>query len=127
MPTWSIGDRLFVYMPAAKSGKAYKLSRPFHGPYRIITMHDNGADVRRVDRPQDATIRVPFARLRVCPSEIPDVSWPPKNSSESNSATATAVTHMTPTTTAEPQRVISIPAKNGMGMWKGRLRDRKRN
>ena len=77
MPTFSVGDRVFVYMPAARSGKAYKLSRPFHGTFRIITMHDNGVDVRRVDRPQDATIRVPFARLRICSTEIPDVSWPP--------------------------------------------------
>ena len=33
MLAFIIGDRVFVYMPAAKSGKAYKLSRPFHGPY----------------------------------------------------------------------------------------------
>ena len=95
-------------MPAAKSGKAYKLSQPFHGPYRIITTHDNGANVRRVDQPQDAMIRIPFARLRVCPNKILDVSWPPKNSAESNSAAATTVTHMTLTATAEPQRVLKM-------------------
>ena len=66
-------------MLAAKSGKTYKLSRPFHGPYRIVTLHDNGADVRPVDRPQDVTIRLPFARLRVCPDEIPDKSYPQKS------------------------------------------------
>ena len=26
MPMFSVGDRVFVYMPAARSGKAYKLS-----------------------------------------------------------------------------------------------------
>ena len=122
MPTFSVGDRVFVYMPAARSGKAYKLSRPFHGPFRIIAMHDNGVEVRRVDRPQDATIRVPFARLRVCSTEIPDVSWPSKNSSERD---AVAATTDTDTTTVEPQHVT--PVSNGAGVWKGRLRARKRN
>ena len=42
-----------MYMPAARSGKAYKLSRPFHGPYRIVKMHKNGAEVRPIDKPND--------------------------------------------------------------------------
>ena len=82
-------------------------------------MHDNGVDVRRVDRPQDATIRVPFARLRVCPAEIPDVSWPPKNSSEPNAVAATDAT------TLESQHVT--PVNTGTGVWKGRLRTRRWN
>jgi hypothetical protein len=76
MPTFVEGDRVFVFKPAAKSGKAYKFARPFHGPYRI-KLYDNGADVRPVDRPQEASIRVLFDRLRVCPEEIPNQSWPP--------------------------------------------------
>ena len=121
MPTFIIGDRVFVYMPAAKYVKAYKLSRPFHGPYRIITLHNNGADVKSVDRPQDATIQVPLARLRVCPSEIPDVSWLPKKPA-SAAATTTTVTTIP---TVEPQTVT--PATNVTNFWKGRLQARKRN
>ena len=109
MLTFLVGDRVFVYMPAAKSGKAYKLSRPFHGPYRIIILHDNGANDKPVDRPQDATIRVPFARLRVCPSEIPDVSWPPEKPD--------LVIATTLATMIEPQAVVL--AKNVTGVGKG--------
>ena len=120
MPTFQLAI-VFVYMPATKSGKAYKLSRPFYGPYRIITLHDNGADVKPVDRPQDATIRVPFARLRACPSEIADVSWPPK---KPESATAARTAASAPATAVAPPAVM--PTKMVTGMWKGRLRARKR-
>ena len=78
MPVFAEGDRVFVYKPSAKSCKAYKFARPFHGPYRIIKLYDNGVDVRPVDRPQDSLIRVPFNRLRVCPEEIPNQIWPQK-------------------------------------------------
>ena len=36
------GDHVFVFMPAAQSGKGYKLSRPFHGPYYVVGVADNG-------------------------------------------------------------------------------------
>ena len=34
--TFVESERVFVYMPAAKSGMAYKLARPFHGSYRVV-------------------------------------------------------------------------------------------
>ena len=57
-PTYQVGERVFVYMPAAKATKAYKFARPFHGPYRITAVHDTGVEVRPVDRPQENAIRV---------------------------------------------------------------------
>ncbi len=60
MPTFAEGDRVFVYMPVARSGKAYKQSRPFHGPYRIVKLFENGAAVRPVDKPCGDPIRVAF-------------------------------------------------------------------
>lgn len=53
-----MGDRAFVFMPAAKQGKNRKFARPFRGPYCIVTLYDNGAEVRPVDKPQAPTIRV---------------------------------------------------------------------
>lgn len=50
--TFQEGERVFMFMPAARSGKPYKLSRPFHGPYRIIRVVENGVEVRPVDKPQ---------------------------------------------------------------------------
>ena len=31
-----VGDRVFVYMPALKSGPAYKLACPYKGTYRVL-------------------------------------------------------------------------------------------
>ena len=50
-----VGDRVFLHVPSAKQGKAHKFARPFRGPYRIINLYNNGADIRPVDRPQQAT------------------------------------------------------------------------
>ena len=47
--TLKSGDRVFVYMPGSRTDKAYKLSRPYHGPYRVVTALDCGVDVRPVD------------------------------------------------------------------------------
>ena len=46
-----LGDRVFVYMPALKSGPTHKLARPFKGPFRVVAVHPNGAEVVPVDRP----------------------------------------------------------------------------
>ena len=70
------GDRVFVFMPGAKRGKAYKFTRAFHGPFRVVEMMENGAIVKPVDRPQEDSVRVAIDRLRACPVEVPDQSWP---------------------------------------------------
>ena len=92
---------MFVYMPAARSGKAYKLSRPFHG---IVKMYENGADVRPVDKPNDKPIRVALDRLRGCADEMSDRFWPPRGVKDN----AKDLTPNTPTNT----------------LWDGRLQSR---
>ena len=42
------GDRVYVHMPADCPGKAYKFARPFKGPYRIVRLFANGAEVKLV-------------------------------------------------------------------------------
>ena len=44
------GDRVMVFMPAEQQGKTWKLSRPFHGPYRVLKVTDTNV-VRLVGRP----------------------------------------------------------------------------
>jgi len=78
-PTYQVGERVFIYMPAAKATKAYKFARPFHGPYRITAVHETGIEVRPVDRPQEGSIRVALNRVRRCPEQIPDTFWPRKS------------------------------------------------
>ena len=65
------GDRVYLHVPSAKQGKAHKFARPFRGPYRIVSLYNNGADIRPVDKPHQDTIRVSLNRLRKCPKEIP--------------------------------------------------------
>ena len=65
------GDRVYLHVPSAKQGKAHKFARPFRGPYQIISLYDNGADKRPVNKAHQDTIRVSLNRLRKCPKEIP--------------------------------------------------------
>ena len=75
-PGFRIGDRVFVYMPALKQGKAHKFAKPFRGPYRIVTLFPNGAEVQLIDKPQLETIRVSLNCVRRCPKEIPPLNIP---------------------------------------------------
>ena len=77
-PLYQVGDRVFLYMPAAKTGTAHKLARPFHGPYRVLEVTHSDVRVVPVDRPQDTPIFVAMARVRHCPPEIPEgEAWLP--------------------------------------------------
>ena len=71
-PILQVGDRVFVYNPSKKQGKAYKLARPFMGPYQILKLYDNGADLRLISKPAAASIRVSLNRIRMCPKEMAD-------------------------------------------------------
>ena len=67
-------------MLAARSGPAYKLARPFHGPFWVIATDANVVRVRHVDHPRAAILRVLKFRVRRCPPEAPDTCWPGKAS-----------------------------------------------
>ena len=69
-PIIQIGDRVFVFSPAKKRGKAYKLARPFVGPYCVLKLHPNGVDLQLISKPSSPTIRVALNRIRLCPKEI---------------------------------------------------------
>ena len=71
-----VGDRVMVHMPGSVKGKAWKLVRPFHGPYRVVSVPPTNAEVRLVDqRGADAIILfVSLSRVCPCYSEMADVS-----------------------------------------------------
>ena len=75
-PRFKVGDRVFVYMPAAKATKAYKFARPFHGPYRIIEQSDTGVVVHPIDKPQAEPIRVAYNRIRHYCDSLQNKFWP---------------------------------------------------
>ena len=64
-----------VYMPNAVTGKAWKLARPFYGPYRVITTTPTNVEVKPVDNPDTDSIFVSLDRVRPCYPELPDISW----------------------------------------------------
>ena len=138
------GDRVFLYKPAAKSGKAHKFARPFHGPYRILEVTTNDAKIQPVDRPQSEPILVALDRLRKCPAEVADDFWPKKETRRQNQQPTSSHKQLPQNTlrkritstrtssrggmTWEEQRVplgrtVSRGKATG-GVWRGRLRKR---
>ena len=69
---FTVGDRVFVYMPAIRSGPAYKLTRPYKGPYRVVSTHSNGVGLQSVQQPKTKPIRVALNRVRRCPVPLAD-------------------------------------------------------
>ena len=66
---WGVFSRLHRAGLKLKPSKC-KLSCPYRGPYRIVELYPNGADLCPVDRPRMKEIRVALNRLRRCPAEI---------------------------------------------------------
>ena len=53
--TFKVGDWVLVRFPQEESGKQRKLSRPWHGPYRVVERSD---PVVKVYFPQEGTIHI---------------------------------------------------------------------
>lgn len=68
---YHIGDWVLVKFPHEESGKSRKLSRPWHGPYRVISCRDPDVTVVKVYAPQDPQIQVHQSRVTSCPSGFP--------------------------------------------------------
>ena len=69
-PKLSVGDAVFVYFPAKKSGKAYKFARPFQGPYVVQKLFNNGVQVKKMGQSRCKPLRVSLNRVRKCPKEL---------------------------------------------------------
>ena len=68
---------MFLFKPAEKTEESRKLTRPYHGPYRIVEITPNIASLCRVDKPHEEPILVALNRLRSCPNEVKGEFWPP--------------------------------------------------
>ena len=71
----TVGDRVMVYMPSELQGEEHKLKRPFHGPYRVLSITETNAEVRLVDSPTDDPIFVNLNRVRLCHPEQGESTW----------------------------------------------------
>ena len=59
-----------VYFLSERLGKAYKFSRPFHGPYQVVKAFPNGIEVSNVGDNKAEVIRVAFSQVIRCPKEL---------------------------------------------------------
>ena len=103
------GDLVLVYFPQEESGAHRKLSRPWHVPYRIISVQDPDVTAAKMYFPQDLNIQVHQSRVCPCPVNFPSgFYWygtrrrrpgrPPKkidNILQGSSTSASTKTHLT--------------------------------
>ena len=68
---YELGDWVFVKFPHEETGRIRKLSRPWHGPYRIISIDDPDVSVVNVYFSQDPSIQVHLSRVQSCPIDFP--------------------------------------------------------
>ena len=69
--TLRVGDWILVHFPQDESGRWRKLSRPWHGPYRITEKIDPNITCVKVYHPQDGPICIHQSRICLCPDEFP--------------------------------------------------------
>ena len=71
-----IGDWILIHFPQDETGKLRKLSRPWHGPYRIISRDDPDITAVKIFFPTDPPIQVHQSRVNKCPPSFPnDFYW----------------------------------------------------
>ena len=69
--SFKVGSWVLVLFPHELTGKNRKLSRPWHGPYRVNSVDDPDISVSKVYFPQDGSIQVHQSRVKVCPTNFP--------------------------------------------------------
>lgn len=74
-----VGDQVMVLMSTEAKGEKRKLARPFHGPFRVLTVTPTNAEVRLVDDPKAAPIFVALDRVCLCYPEQGDAIWTGKS------------------------------------------------
>ncbi len=73
-PNLEVGQRVMVHMPGEVQGKTWKFARPFHGPFRVLSLTPTNAEVRFVDEPKSHSIFDSLNRVRKCYEELPEES-----------------------------------------------------
>lgn len=65
------GDWILIRFPHEESGKMRKLSRPWHGPYRVFEVTAMGVSAERVYTSKSDPIHVHLYRVSKCPPNFP--------------------------------------------------------
>ena len=72
---YRVGEWVFVRFPQEETGRMRKLSRPWHGPYRIVSVQDPDVCVTKVYFPEEGQIRVHQSRVKPSPRAFPAGSY----------------------------------------------------
>ena len=64
-----------VHMPGELQVKEHKLVHSFHGPYHVLKVTPNNAEVVLVDKPRNDSIFVSLNRVRLCYPEQTEETW----------------------------------------------------
>jgi len=72
---YQLGDWVLVRFPHEETGKHRKLSRPWHGPYRITQRNDPDVTAVKVFFPDEGSIQVHQTRVCPCPDLPAGFYW----------------------------------------------------
>ena len=64
---YRVGEWVLVKFLWEETGKTRKLSRPWHGPYRLVEVKEPDVTVVKVYRPQDGQIQIHKSRVSPLP------------------------------------------------------------
>ena len=67
---YCIGDWVLIRYPSEETGRFRKLSRPWHGPYRITACDDTGVSAVKVYFPREDAVKVHQTRVKPCPDGL---------------------------------------------------------
>ena len=67
----NVGDWILIRFPQEESGKLRKLSRPWHGPYRVTETTATGVTAVKVYGVDQKPIHVHLSRVSKCPPNFP--------------------------------------------------------
>ena len=68
---YRVGDWVLVKFPHEETGKQRKLSRPWHGPYRVVSHENPDVTVVKIYFPQETHIQIHQTRVTPCPEDFP--------------------------------------------------------
>lgn len=69
--SYRLGDWILIRFPAKETGARKKLSRPWHGPYRVISKNGPDVTATKVYFPTESQIQVHMSRTCACPTNFP--------------------------------------------------------
>ena len=69
--SYKLGDWILIRFPAEETGARRKLSRPWHGPYRVISKNGPDVTATKVYFPTESQIQVHMSRTCACPTGFP--------------------------------------------------------